>query len=90
IADRHNEYAKTLAEELNKSGIRVEINDSREKIGAKIRDAQMQKIPYMVILGDKEMQNQSLALRHRSAGDMGERKLAEFVALLRKEIDNKA
>ncbi len=90
IADRHNAYAQKIADELKNNGFRVELDARREKIGAKIRDAQMQKVPYMLILGDKEEQAGVLSLRHRTTGDMGSISLVDFVALLRLEIDKKS
>ena len=89
IADRHSEYAKKVATELNAAGIRVEINERHDKIGAKIRNAQLQKIPYMMILGDKELEANLIAPRHRQKGDLGPQKLADFLPLLKKEIDNR-
>ncbi|MDD5382289.1 MAG: threonine--tRNA ligase [Candidatus Margulisbacteria bacterium] len=90
IADRHGPYAQQVAEELRQNGFRVETDLRREKIGAKIRDAQMQKAPYMLIIGDKEEQGKLVAVRHRTKGDLGTKALAEFQAELRKEIDSRA
>ncbi|MFZ1699250.1 MAG: threonine--tRNA ligase [Pyrinomonadaceae bacterium] len=78
ITDRINEYAETVAAELRKSGFRVESNTRSDKIGAKIRDAQMQKIPYMLILGDQELEKGEVAVRERKQGDIGTMSLAEF------------
>jgi threonyl-tRNA synthetase len=90
IADRHNEYASEVAEKLKQQDLRVEVDLRREKIGAKIRDAQVQKVPYMLILGDKEAQAKVVAVRHRSQGDLGAKKLDGFCQELRQEIDNRA
>jgi threonyl-tRNA synthetase len=90
IADRHNSYAEEVAGKLKQKGIRVETDLRREKIGAKIRDAQLQKIPYMIILGDKEEKDGAIALRSRIKGDLGVKKLSEFIPELRKEIDSRA
>jgi threonyl-tRNA synthetase len=90
IADRHNAYAEKVAAELKKSDIRVELDLRREKIGAKIRNAQLQKVPYMIILGDKEEKDKAVAVRSRSRGDLGAKKLAEFAKELGKEIDSRA
>jgi threonyl-tRNA synthetase len=90
IADRHNEYAQAVAEKLRQSGIRAEVNLRREKIGAKIRDAQLAKVPYMVILGDKEEKEKLISLRHRARGDLGAKGLSEFLSELREEIDSRA
>jgi threonyl-tRNA synthetase len=90
IADRHNPYAEKIAATLRQKGFRVELDLRREKIGAKIRDAQLQKIPYMIILGDKEEKDEMISLRSRAKGDLGVKKLAEFTAGLAKEIDSRA
>ena len=78
ITDRINEYAESIVTELKNAGFRVEWNTKSDKIGAKIRDAQMQKIPYMLILGDQELENKQVAVRHRREGDIGAMSLAEF------------
>lgn len=78
ITDRINDYADSVAAELRKSGFRVESNTKSDKIGAKIRDAQMQKIPYMLILGDQELENGQVAVRERKQGDIGAMSLEEF------------
>ena len=78
ITDRINDYADEIATSLRKSGFRVESNTKSDKIGAKIRDAQMQKIPYMLVLGDKELEDGLVAVRERKQGDIGTMTLAEF------------
>src|SRR6476660_1368841 len=78
ITDRINEYAQTVAAELRGAGFRVEANLKSDKIGAKIRYAQLQKIPYMIVLGDKELEEQKIAVRERKQGDIGAMSLAEF------------
>ena len=78
ITDRINEYADEIANGLRSAGFRVESNTKSDKIGAKIRDAQLQKIPYMLILGDQELENKSVAVRERREGDIGTMSLAEF------------
>ncbi len=90
IADRHNEYAENIGQKLREKGFRVELNLRKEKIGAKIRDAQMQKVPYMIIIGDKEQEAKKIAVRHRSKGDLGAVELDSFVSDLSTEIDNRA
>jgi len=82
ITDRINEYAQTVAAELRGAGFRVEANLKSDKIGAKIRDAQLQKIPYMVVLGDKELEEQKIAVRERKKGDIGQMSLAEFSEMI--------
>ena len=78
ITDRINDYAEKIAAELRQAGFRVESNTISDKIGAKIRDAQMQKVPYMLILGDQELENGTVAVRDRKQGDIGAMTLAEF------------
>ena len=90
ITERQNEYAAEVIEKLLAAGIRVELDDRNEKLQAKIRDAQLQKIPYMLVIGGKEAEAGTVAVRHRSKGDLGPRPLDEFVADLKKEIDSRA
>jgi threonyl-tRNA synthetase len=82
ITDRINEYADTVAEELKGAGFRVESNLKSDKIGAKIRDAQLQKVPYMLILGDKELEENTVAVRERKQGDIGAMSLEEFKEMI--------
>ena len=82
ITDRINEYADTVANELRAAGFRVEANLKSDKIGAKIRDAQLQKVPYMLVLGDKELEDQKVAVRERKQGDIGAMSLAEFKEMI--------
>ncbi len=89
ITDRHAEYAKKLMERFDNSGIRVELDARKEKMNYKIREAQNQKIPYMLVVGDKEMEQNTVAVRHRSAGDQGVMSVDEFEAKLLKEIASK-
>ena len=79
-----------IAKELENMGMRVEVDDRNEKIGYKIREAQVQKIPYMVIIGDKDIENDTVSIRHRKDGDLGSMSLAEFKDMMREEIDTKA
>lgn len=90
IADAHHEYANALAEQLRDNGIRVELDYRNEKIGYKIREAQMQKVPYMLVLGDKEVENKQIAVRSRKEGEQGVVAVAEFIAKLKEEINSKA
>ena len=82
ITDRINEYADSIAKDLRDAGFRVEANLKSDKIGAKIRDAQLQKIPYMLVLGDKELEEQKVAVRERKQGDIGAMSLAEFKEMI--------
>jgi threonyl-tRNA synthetase len=78
ITNRINDYAEKIAEELKEAGFRVETNLKSDKIGAKIREAQLQKVPFMLILGDKELEEQKVAVRERKKGDIGQMTLDEF------------
>ena len=90
IADRHGEYAKRVLAELTAHGIRAEIDESSERMQAKIRRAQLQKIPYMLVVGDKEAEAGAVAIRLRSGEDLKAKPLAEFIALAREAIEKKA
>lgn len=90
IADRHHEYAKTIKEKLEQAGIiRIEIDDRAEKIGYKIREAQLEKVPYMLVLGDKDIENNAVSVRSRSEGDLGSTSIEEFISNLLEEINSK-
>ena len=88
IADAHIEYANQVKEELQKARIRVEIDDRQEKIGYKIREAQLQKIPYMLVVGDKEKEANAVGVRSRKDGDLGAKGLKEFIDSIKLEIEN--
>jgi threonyl-tRNA synthetase len=90
ITDRINEYAGKVAQELRAGGLRVEVNVRSDKIGAKIRDAQMQKIPFMLVLGDREMQEGKVAVRERLKGDIGGMSLDEFRGLAQRLVQTRA
>lgn len=79
IAERHHEYALALEKEFKAKGLRSQVDLSREKIGHKIREAELQKIPLMLIIGDKELNNKTISLRVHGAGDKGEMLVADFV-----------
>ncbi|GAA0256724.1 threonine--tRNA ligase [Faecalicatena contorta] len=89
ISDKYMDYGRKVLEVLNKSGIRAEIDTRAEKIGYKIREAQMQKIPYMLVAGAKEEENGLVSVRSRFAGDEGQKSLDEFVASVSSEIAEK-
>jgi threonyl-tRNA synthetase len=90
ITDRINEYAERVGRELRERGLRVEVNLRSEKIGAKIRDAQLQKIPFMLVLGDRELEEGRVAVRERSKGDIGTMTIEEFETMARKLIESRA
>ena len=87
IADVHIDYAKKVQEEFAKKGIRVELDDREEKIGYKIREAQLEKVPYMAIIGDKEVEASAIGLRSRSEGDLGQISLVEFEEKIAKFVE---
>lgn len=89
ITDRSNDYIRQIADLFKDSNIRAEIDLRNEKIGFKIREAQMEKVPYMLIIGDKEVETGTVSVRSRSKGSLGTMKLDEFKELLLKEIENK-
>jgi len=90
IADRHIEYARTVLERLKAAGLRAELDDRQEKIGYKIREAQVQKVPYMLVVGDREAAEGLVAVRSRSAGDQGPRRVEDFIAAAGDEVARKA
>jgi threonyl-tRNA synthetase len=89
IADRHMPYAAGVRDTLVTGGLRVELDDRQEKIGYKIREAQLQKVPYMLVVGDREMAEGTVAVRSRAAGDLGPRAVEAFVDTAREEIRRK-
>ena len=90
IADRHLDYLYDVKKALEAKGVRCEIDDRSEKIGFKIRQAQLEKVPYMLLAGDKDIENNTVSLRTRSGGDKGAMSLDEFVDKLLKEVDDKS
>ena len=90
ITERHHAYAVELEKKLKDAGIRVESDLRSEKMGFKIREAQLMKIPYMLVMGDKEIEAGAVAVRSRSGGDLGVMAVDEFIAKLKKEIEDKA
>jgi threonyl-tRNA synthetase len=89
IADRHLEYARGVRDQLAAAGLRVELDDRVEKIGYKIREAQLQKVPYMLVAGDREVAEGTVSVRSRSGGDLGARGVAAFIADAQEEIAKK-
>ena len=90
ISDKYMDYAEKVNAALENAGIRVELDRRGEKIGYKIREAQSMKIPYMLIVGQKEEEDGTVAVRSRSEGDLGAQPLAEFLAKVQEEIRTKA
>ncbi len=89
ITDRHVEYAKTVVARLEAANIRVKIDARNEKVNLKIREAQLQKVPFMLVIGDREAEADSVAVRTRRGGDLGAKPVAEVAVAIRKLIDNK-
>ncbi|AEV69571.1 Ser-tRNA(Thr) hydrolase, threonyl-tRNA synthetase [Acetivibrio clariflavus DSM 19732] len=90
LIDKHHQYADEVRAELEAKGIRVEVDWRNEKIGYKIREAQLEKIPYMLVIGDKEMENRAVAVRSRKDGDLGAMALKDFIDRIVKEVRTKA
>ncbi|MDP2638972.1 MAG: threonine--tRNA ligase [Candidatus Azambacteria bacterium] len=89
ITERNRKYATKIYKELKDSGIRVEFNDANDTIGKKIRNAELLKIPYILIIGDKEEKSGAVAVRERGKGDLGKQKLSAFLRKIQLEIENK-
>jgi threonyl-tRNA synthetase len=90
LSEKFIEYAKKVNAALKEAGFRAHLDDRNEKLQAKIRDAQLQKIPYMLVVGGKEAEAGTVSVRHQSKGDLGPRPLADFLADLRKQVDSRA
>src|SRR5262249_29166928 len=86
IADRHLPYGASVRDSLTAAGLRVELDERQEKIGYKIREAQLQKVRYMLVVGDREAAEGTVAVRSRSGGDLGARSVADFIEAARDEI----
>jgi threonyl-tRNA synthetase len=89
ITDRHHPYAQTILQKLRSQQIRCELDRRNEKIGFKIREAEVQKIPYMIIIGDKEVENKTVSVRHKKDGDKGAMEIDSLLNLMREEINSK-
>jgi len=90
ISDRHLAYAASVRDEIRAAGLRVELDERQEKIGFKIREAQLQKVPYMLVVGDRESAEGTVSARARAAGDLGPSRVSDFIAKAREEIERKA
>jgi len=90
VSQKFNQYGKKVTALLQKENIRAELNDSNDTLGKKIREGEKQKIPYLLVAGNKEMKNKSVTVRKRGRKNMGEAKLEEFIARIKKEIKNKS
>jgi threonyl-tRNA synthetase len=89
ISDRHLDYAGAVRNELKAAGLRVDLDDRQEKIGYKIREAQLQKVPYMLVVGDREGTEGTVSVRSRAGGDLGARSVSDFLAKAKDEIAKK-
>ena len=89
ITDKFNEYAKSVVDKMEALGIRAHLDDRNEKIGYKIREGQVKKVPYMLVVGEKEATNGTVSVRSRIEGEMGAMAVDEFIAKLQKEIKEK-
>jgi threonyl-tRNA synthetase len=90
ITDRQAEYARSVEKELTAAGIRASVDERNEKVNFKIREAQLQKIPFMLVVGDREQEKGQVSVRNRKHGDQGVKTVAEFIAAIRGLIDSKA
>ena len=90
ISDKQNEWAEKVCEELKKNGLRAELNLDNETLGKKIRTAETQKIPYLLVIGEKEEKAKAVAVRQRSKGDIGQMELEKFISKIKKEVSKKA
>jgi threonyl-tRNA synthetase len=88
ISDKFMEYAETVQKLLKKADLRAEIDDRQEKIGKKIRDTELAKVPFMLVVGEKEMTDQTLGVRRQGKGDLGALSIADFVAMVKEEVEN--
>ena len=90
ITDRQTEYARNIQKQLEEAGIRATVDERNEKVNLKIRDAQMQKVPYMLVVGDREQESGKVAVRNRKHADQGVKMLSDFIAETRALIESKA
>ena len=89
VSEKHFDYAEKIHNALKNSGVRVETDWRNEKLGYKIREAQLEKVPYMLILGDKEIEENAVSVRSRKDGDLGSQSIEEFIARIKDDVDNK-
>ena len=88
ISEKFNDYAQKLSDLLNNSDIRTVLDDRNEKIGRKIRDNELKKIPYLLIVGENEASENTVSVRRQGQGDMGTMKVEEFIELINKEVES--
>jgi threonyl-tRNA synthetase len=90
VSEKFNDYAEKVAKELNKMDIRVIIDDRNEKIGRKIRDNELKKIPYLLVVGEKEIENNEVSVRKQGEGDMGSMKIANFAEIINNVVEKQS
>jgi threonyl-tRNA synthetase len=90
VSEKFNAYAEEVAKELKKKDIRVIIDDRNEKIGRKIRDNELKKIPYLLVVGEKEIENNEISIRKQGEGDMGSMKIANFAEIINNEVEKQS
>ena len=90
VTDRAAEYAKSAAAQLDSEGFRVEVDSRNEKVGKKIREATLEKIPFMLVVGDRDMENGTVSVRTRKGEDLGAMSLSDFSAKLHEIVDSKS
>ncbi len=90
ITDRQNDYARQVTQKLDDAGFRAHLDDRNEKVNLKIREAQLQKVPYMLVVGDREAEAGTVSIRHRRNPNAGVKPVDEFIAALREEVDSKS
>ena len=90
IADRHLDYIYEIKRKLEARGVRCEVDDRNEKIGYKIREAQLEKVPYMLLCGDKDIEASTVSVRSRKNGDIGAMTIEQYIDMIMKEIETKA
>jgi len=88
ISDKYNDYAQNVSELLNNSDIRAFVDDRNEKIGKKIREAELKKIPFMLVVGEQEASNNQVSVRQRGEGDIGSMSITDFEQIIRQAIEN--
>ena len=86
ISDKHSEYARKVLGELRAGKLRADIDERNEKVNAKIREAQLAKIPYMLVIGDREAESGAVSVRHRKQADLGAKPVDEFVAMISQQV----
>ena len=90
IADRHLDYARAVRDRLDGAGVRVELDERTESVGRKIRDAELRKIPYMLIVGDREQEGEQVDVREHRQGRLGSVPVGDFVARLNMQVESRS